>query len=615
MNNRMRHFVLKLMCDDAGCEDISELAGFAFYRYGQDDPVDPDDPIVPDEPEEPDDPPYGYIYGGYVLPKAEWDEENYPYAFIVSASSLVMYVSATPFAWHESYDAVAVNAPYGKITYDYETKTWGELTLVTDNTYPYAPGYEYAAWSNRDITKPDGSLSIKGTEPEPFYLNDPDMPTAFLYTNGAMAFQSHSTPDGNIEAAFVKWDTEQYSSQIQVPWYWNYATSIGSVAVADDAIPAHTDYWFYYCTNLHSASLPEGLKSIGGYMFSNTKLAPISIPSTVEEIGERAYAFLKERNETPLQAIIVPEKCKKIGDEAFMSANFSQATSVSIGAGCEEIGRSAFYNNPKIKWITIGESVKRINPYAFYRCGSNGSGVNNYDDHYCKIEFKNTEGWWVSTDANATEGTAVDVSDMATTAKMLAGYSYGDLYSPAKWEDGTHVTYYWNRSEGGSDPDEPVVPDEPAEASHYLYGTISESGTIAISNGEGLDKYQGAVLTPMPAYDKTAYPYATLMKLIYGPYRIVVSTKPCEKKTGSSYDYAINSAVSVLVSDYDKTAGTWGTLNPYTVDTYNMSGIIWTNYDLTKHDGSVLSCPDPIPLVSNEPIRYEGDIPVYEKKE
>lgn len=426
------------------------------YRGEGDTPVDPDVPVDPDEPEEPTDPPYGYIYGGYVLPKAEWDEESYPYAYLyVGESFLVMYVAATPFVGDGDKSLEKV-APFGVLKYDFATKTWGEFEVRTSGgTYPPC---SRVAWVNHDVINPDGSIVFNGTPAKPFYLNDPDMPTAFLYTTGAMTFQSHSTPSDEIEAAFVKWDTEQYDTNTQVPWLNYYTSSISNITISEDAIPEHTDNWFDRCSNLHRATLPEGMTKIGEHMFRRTAIVPISIPSTVEEIGAYAYASLQDRNDTPLQAIIIPEKCKKIGDGAFSSANFSQATSVSIGAGCEEIGRNAFYDNPKIHWITIGASVKRINPNAFYRCGSNRSGINNYDDQYCSIEFKNTEGWWVSTDANATEGTAVDVTDEATTAKMLAGYSYGDLYSLPTWEDGTYVTYYWNRSESS---DEPVVPDEP----------------------------------------------------------------------------------------------------------------------------------------------------------
>lgn len=46
------------------------------------------------------------------------------------------------------------------------------------------------------------------------------------------------------------------------------------------------------------------------------------------------------------------------------------------------------------------------------------------------VTFENTAGWWISTDADATKGTSVDVTDASKNATYLKS---------------DHTDYYWKR--------------------------------------------------------------------------------------------------------------------------------------------------------------------------
>lgn len=446
MNNRMRHFIVKLMCDELGCKDISEIAGFAFYK-------ETDVPIMPEPVSGAD----GYVYDGMVLPKHKMDDE-FRYAIMYGSGSVRLYVSAYPIGcddYSSTYSTYAlVHPPYRVYTYDRATNSWGAYTETAEGS-DYSLNLLYAMWSNQNIIKSDGSIAFEGTTPKAFYLNRANTPTAFLYGSGRLQFRSSSVPDGvgwETVGVYVDWESQQYPGSRRVPWLRIDKSLIESVEIAADAIPAHTDYWFYGCSNLRHKTLPEGLTEIGKYMFYNTNLYSYTslFPSTLEEIGEYAFANMVGPGvigSIDRREIVIPDAVKKIGTRAFYNAGISNAERcyVVIGSGCEEIGSYAFANNGGMHNVTMGAAVKRIHPYAFYRVGTSRAGVSTISDSWPTITFRNTSGWWVSTNADAASGTTVNVSDTKENAKMIATYSYGGIYSYTM-EDGKYVSYYWNRT-------------------------------------------------------------------------------------------------------------------------------------------------------------------------
>ena len=143
----------------------------------------------------------------------------------------------------------------------------------------------------------------------------------------------------------------------------------------------------YGCYN---ATIPEGVKSIGGQAFAGQKrLKSITIPSSVkaiygydEELGAFSYSALEsitfaEGSQLTtiepyaffycesLKSIDLPNSLTTIGDGAFLECYALE--SVTLGSSVETIGASAF-NCAPISSIIIPASVKSIGNWTFADC-------------------------------------------------------------------------------------------------------------------------------------------------------------------------------------------------------------------------------------------------------
>lgn len=64
---------------------------------------------------------------------------------------------------------------------------------------------------------------------------------------------------------------------------------------------------FENCTKLNYVKMHEGLKEIGDYAFYGTAVTEVVIPSSVERIGEYAFAYCKN-----LRKVFMPKKFKNL---------------------------------------------------------------------------------------------------------------------------------------------------------------------------------------------------------------------------------------------------------------------------------------------------------------
>lgn len=143
---------------------------------------------------------------------------------------------------------------------------------------------------------------------------------------------------------------------------------------------------FYQCSELETVLFPEGLQEIGKEAFLGCHaLASIDIPESVTALGESAFYECRSA-----ASIHVPGSIKEIVKFAF--AYCEAAETVEIGEGVETIGDTAFQscgvriltlpgsvktigerafgNSKKLYSITIPDSVTQIGPYAFTWCNS-----------------------------------------------------------------------------------------------------------------------------------------------------------------------------------------------------------------------------------------------------
>ena len=120
-------------------------------------------------------------------------------------------------------------------------------------------------------------------------------------------------------------------------------------------------YMFYGLSNLRNVILPEGIKYIGSYAFSQSGISDIIIPGTVKEIGY--YAFENCQN---LKNLTLTKGLERIGSRAFGQCN--SLTSLVFPTTLKEIEWEAFTWCNSLSTIDFAEGLQYINDYAFYYC-------------------------------------------------------------------------------------------------------------------------------------------------------------------------------------------------------------------------------------------------------
>lgn len=116
-----------------------------------------------------------------------------------------------------------------------------------------------------------------------------------------------------------------------------------------------------YCSLLKNLDLENGLETIGDHAFAYTSIERLSLPVTVDEIGNGAF----------------------MGNYAL--------TNVILPEGIKSIGENAFYNCDKLRTVAVPKSVKSIGDHAF---GFVKSGDEPYEklDGFKMSVFSRSEG-------------------------------------------------------------------------------------------------------------------------------------------------------------------------------------------------------------------------------
>lgn len=119
---------------------------------------------------------------------------------------------------------------------------------------------------------------------------------------------------------------------------------------------------FYNFENLETATIAEGIKTIGDNSFEGcSKLTSVTIPNGVTIIGEDAF-----RNCSSLKSIDIPDTVETIGVRVF--ENCTALISIEIGKGCTSIDSHAFSGCKHLTSVTIPKNVKSLGSGAFYGC-------------------------------------------------------------------------------------------------------------------------------------------------------------------------------------------------------------------------------------------------------
>ena len=135
----------------------------------------------------------------------------------------------------------------------------------------------------------------------------------------------------------------------------NSVTSIGNSAFRD-------------CSGLTSVTIPNSVTSISGSAFSGCSgLTSVTIPNSVTSIGEYAFSGC-----SALTSVTIPNSVTSIGEYTF--AYCSGLTSVTLNAN--DIVSKTYSSSSnlgtifgsQVKEYVLGDDVKGIGNYAFYRC-------------------------------------------------------------------------------------------------------------------------------------------------------------------------------------------------------------------------------------------------------
>ena len=115
--------------------------------------------------------------------------------------------------------------------------------------------------------------------------------------------------------------------------------------------------------NITSVIIEEGVTSIGNMMFSQTTVKSITLPSTLERIGESAFYECAK-----LSNPIIPGSVNEIGQSAFYGC--SSITAITLSGALTRIESSVFANCYALETIELPGSVSVIISGAFMNCSS-----------------------------------------------------------------------------------------------------------------------------------------------------------------------------------------------------------------------------------------------------
>ena len=137
-------------------------------------------------------------------------------------------------------------------------------------------------------------------------------------------------------------------------------------------------------TKISTITIPQTIESIGNYAFSEcSSLSSIEIPGSVKTIGNYAFSECSS-----LSSIEIPGSVKTIGDYAFYETHLEKVT---FNEGLETIGKSAFYTKyyATKEPIYIPSTLKSVgeNAFLYFDC----KYVNISDlASWCAIDFENS---------------------------------------------------------------------------------------------------------------------------------------------------------------------------------------------------------------------------------
>ncbi len=261
------------------------------------------------------------------------------------------------------------------------------MTTIEESTFLYTENLvEIYNLSNLDIkigvTATDHGRVGQRAEVIHTSMDEPSIVTyvddfAFIELNSKHYLASYLGKDENVILP-----ESYYGEPYSIYYYAFYRNNFQSVTIPS-MVEEIGNRAFYNHSNLKQVTLSEGLKAIDYYAFYNCKnLETIKIPSTVVRMDSDAFEkcdnliTVKDKiqyvdnwvvgYEDGAENVIIAEGTRGISRESFR--NCTTLKSVKLPNSVTSICSLAFYGTTNLETIEFGENVTHMGEYVFYNC-------------------------------------------------------------------------------------------------------------------------------------------------------------------------------------------------------------------------------------------------------
>lgn len=225
---------------------------------------------------------------------------------------------------------------------------------------------------------------------------------------------------------------------------------------------------------LESVYIPSSIESIGEKAFANNdKLSEVVFGvGDIPEIGFETFAFCDSLTKivlpeglkatganmfkaTPLTDVTLPSTLEVIGDNTFWGGSL---TSIDIPDSVREIGWAAFFFCTELTEINLPASLEKIGDEAFYQCTAATNNVvlpasckyiGKFAFVHCYnlagFTFEEPEGWFYTSDSAATEGDTISLTDPTVNIAVMSRTNDPDNVPNVRTDENGRTQFYFKK--------------------------------------------------------------------------------------------------------------------------------------------------------------------------
>lgn len=319
-------------------------------------------------------------------------------------------------------------------------------------------------------------------------------------------------------------------------------------------------------TQIRVIALPESLITIDASAFAGTAITSVTIPQNVESLSTNAFPVKTMVSYT----VDAENKHYSSQDGVLFNADMTElriypacktGEEYTVPDGVTTITATAFSYVSYLQKVILPKSVATISGSAF---GGTSSG------HIVTLELYGKTP------------PAVISSALAVLTSIIVPYGTGDKYKAAEgWKDYAAIIV---EAENKKFP-----------LRQFILGLLSEL-TAGSAKEPIAYLYNGVRLPKLPEWDRGVYPYAVIVVLSNGTYRLLCTAEQVTH-VYSEFILISNTTANYTFISYDLVDGEWEQVNKGA-----MVPAIWTNHNLYYHETEeeagelYMAASEPIPV-------------------